>query len=475
MPDPPALTLFPTPSFSRPLPGRLRRRDGPSSSSSPVGEGSDGAIDRRDDVTASLPESAFFPPPPEPQPFRSMFPIYDPNLPLESQPYAPATHVPRSAVSPTPPRPPPDSAPVGSTRRPPPGVMSEPGTDCQLRGLWKAANGWRAVESEGRVYCLAMSRPRDAPVYTFSSASNRPFYKLRLDPTSASANVSLRRYDPSKPFRTAKASDSKGWHEALSTTLEVESRDGLVASLMPSAAARMALDRPDDGVAVAAAEKERARLVWDEDSAAHFLVHPTLAHPFHVAVERSPAYSRTHYTLEHRECPGFLARLTRDGTGGGWLELDTAVAAKTGAYYMVDVAVAALAIVAANDDRNSSLPAETFEPPPPLAPPMPPPPPPAVLAGGGSSRSPSRFSRLGLRRKDRNRERKRDEFELDVESHDGSLRKGISQEEEKKKLPLVVRAMAKVTKALGKCVLCIIKVLIKLVAAIFRLAYKCVR
>ncbi|KAF4592281.1 acetylserotonin methytransferase-like protein [Ophiocordyceps camponoti-floridani] len=466
MSHPPALSLFPSPSFSRPLPGRLRSRNGPSPASPSIGS--------RD----GTPEPVFFPPPPpkrQPQPFRSMFPVYDPNVPLGRQDYYAPAHLPRPVAGRGP------IANSGAAIRRPSLPPPEPETDFGLRGLWKAANGWRAVESEARIYCLAMSRPRDAPVYSFSSGSSRPFYKLRLDPTSASANVSLSRHDPTKPFREA-----KGWQEAISTTIEAESQDGLVAVLMPSAATANCADE--------AADKERARLVWDDDSAVYFLVHPALAHPFSVAVERSPAYSRTHYTLEHRECPGFLARLTRDGTGGGWLEVDTGVAAKTGAYYMVDVAVAALGIVAASDEGvRSPAPAETFEPPPIQAPAaastvaLPASPPRAVLAGGGGGedgscdgrRSRRFISRLGLRRKDRRRGRgKGAELELDVESQDGSLAKGASEEVAKdgrKKPSLVVRALAKVSKALGKCVVGVIRMLVKLLVAILGLAYKCVR
>ncbi|RCI12691.1 hypothetical protein L249_0661 [Ophiocordyceps polyrhachis-furcata BCC 54312] len=449
MSHPPALSLFPTPSFSRPLP-RLRTTgqgfDEPLPRLRTTGQGFDEPLPRLRTTGQGFDE---------PQPLRSMFPVYDPNLPLDRQDYYPPADVVQA-------RPEPSEIGVSVTRRLPTRMPSQPETDCQLKGLWKAANGWRAPESEGRVYCLAMSRPRDAPVYSFSSASEQPFYRLRLDPTSASANVSLTRHDPA-------SKGSKGWQDAVSTTLEVESSDGLVARLMPSAAARMALDRPDDAVLMVAADNECARLVWDDDSASHFLVHPALAHPFSVAVERSPAYSRTHYTLEHHECPGFLARLTRNGTGAGWLEVNTSVAAKTGAYYMVDVAVAALAIVAANDDRNSPAPAETFEPPPPLLPP-----PRAVLADGGSRR-PSRFSRLSFRRKDR--QKKAEQFELDVDSHDGSLGKGTCREEavDEKQRSFATRAVVKVSKAVGKCAFCVMKMLVKLVAAIFRLAYKCVR
>lgn len=326
----------------------------------------------------------------------------------------------------------------------------------ELRGLWKAANGWRATQLEGRKYCLKMASDAYAPVYTLSSSSTQPFYCLRVDPTSASALVSLSRYDPNKTFKgdkstsaavgisaasavassassTSSASsspipgarassstpsprpssvfsrnpdssggalgmggatskstktkkhDAKHWQEVISTTLEAAARkqppnDGLVAQLWPLTAARLATDRATtDAATVAAAENECGRLVWDSDSGNHYLVHPSLAMPFCITVERNAAYSRTEYTLEHIESPNHLGRLTRDGTGQGWLEIDTAIASHVEAVYLVDVAIAALVLVAHADEQFIRV--EAFEPPPAVfgGPPVP--------GEGGSQRS----------------------------------------------------------------------------------------
>ncbi|KAM4068048.1 acetylserotonin methytransferase-like protein [Hirsutella rhossiliensis] len=449
----------------------------------------------------------------EPQPaLRSMFPMYNPSLPLDQQQYAPTqtspAQFPRAVISrqsyyqepPTSPEAVGRREPAPESRWPParlparePSAMPRPSSTSQLRGLWKAANGWKARGSEGRVYCLSLSRLRDAPVYTCSSASSQPFYNLRLDPTSASAYVAMTRHDPGKPYKPPKpdavssspsgsehsgsrSSDTKGWHEALTTTLEEDSRrhpphDGLVALLMPTPAAKMALERADDPVAVATAENECARLVWDDDAATHFLVHPALATPFRATIEGFPAYSRTEYTLEHHESPKHLAKLTRDGTGGGWIEIDTTVASMIDSYYIIDVVVAALILVASADDRNTPSPQETFEPPP-L-------PPRAVLAGG-TKRSSSRFGVPGMRRKDRKRSgRKVEEFEMDVESQDGSMGKssGVKRAESKhaeSKRPFVLRAMIKVAKGLFKCAMWVATILFKCVAGVFKLLYRCV-
>ncbi|EJP66439.1 proline-rich protein [Beauveria bassiana ARSEF 2860] len=508
-----------------------------------------------------------------PAPLRSIFPTYNPDLPLDQQAYGPTqmspSHIPRAVISrqsyydpdavsttvgeeyttePLPELPaqqqqrsPPQryqqqdtaaftAASRGPARtntlRPPP-VIPQTSTTDQLKTFWKAANGWKAAPSEGRVFCLKLSQLKDAPVYTLSSAS-QPFYTLRLDPTSASALVSLSRHDPGKTYKLPRTesstststsasspsmdaaaagagagvgarSESKHWQQVLRTTLEEESRkhppnDGLVALLMPDPATKMAVERADEPSLVAMAERECARLVWDEDSASNYLVHPALAAPFCVTVDRCPAWSRVEYTLEHHESPRHLAKLTRDGTGGGWLEVDTSVAAHIEAYYIIDVAVTALLLVAAADERSGGygcasfaaggggVGMETFEPPPALAEPA------ATAARAGDARRGSgRFSRLSIiRREDNNNKKKKkkkqtpmEQFEMDLESQDGSLTKSSStrvrtrskrkkSKEKEDKLPFLVRAGIKVAKGTFKCIIWIL-------TAVFRVLFRCVR
>lgn len=344
-------------------------------------------------------------------PVRSMFPRYNPEVPLNQQSYYPTarspTHIPRAVISrplyspepvtPSSPPPPIDGAlaraqegaqqwppaPGAHAAGPPPPLPTVSSTE-ELKGLWKATNGWKASQSEGTVFCLKMTQERDAPVYTLSS-TNQAFYNLRVDPTSASAYITLSRHDPSKAcrgpppsisaaspttpssIRSRKSQAKAGWHEVLSTALEEEPRrhrpnDGLVAELCPAAALRMAIDKPEDEGAAVLAEQECARLVWDDDSASHYLVHPALATPFCVTAERHPAWGRVEYTLEHHESPNHLARLTRDASGAGYLEVDTGLASKIETFFVLDVAVAALLIVASGD--KSFVPTESFEPPP---------------------------------------------------------------------------------------------------------------
>jgi hypothetical protein len=383
----------------------------------------------------------------------------------------------------------------------------------ELRSLWKVTNGWKANGNEGRVFCLRMSAEKDCPSYSLSS-STQPFYNLRVDPTSASAHISLSRHDPSKACKsqlpqasvsTSNAAssssfsssskdkdkdkaDNKNWQEVLSTTLEEDARrftpdDGLVALLYPAGAARAALERPDDANTMEMAERECARLVWDVDSSSYYVVHPALALPFCITVERSPAWSRTEYTLEHLESPQHLARLTRDGTGSGWLEVDTAIAAKIDAVYLVDVAVAALMLVVHKDGEAGGGGAmEFFEPPPTLG-----------GGGGGSSGNSKRFSLMSRaskasktsNKRDEQRSRSRqqrkqpreartrmEEFELDIESQTSELNK--SEVKDKDKLPGTARGLIKLLTVTFKCLIWILTIGFKALTGCIGLVAKCV-
>ncbi|KAI8685106.1 hypothetical protein NCS57_00178800 [Fusarium keratoplasticum] len=449
------------------------------------------------------------------QPLRSIFPTYNHDVPLDQQVYAPTENrpapMPRAVLSrQTYYETPSDfNSPNGPVRSPivspssiqsiksawprpqrlqqePPLVPTISSTE-QLKNLWKVANGWQASASEGRVYCLKLSQEKDAPVYNLSSAS-QPFYNLRLDPTSASAYVTLTRHDPNKPYKgpkpdtnssassiirpsssstsSPKITDGKHWQEALNTTLEEESRkhrpnDGLVALLMPTPATKVAIERSADPTTVMMAERECARLVWDDDSSNHFLVHPALAAPFCVTIERSPAWSRVEYTLEHHESPQHLAKLTRDGTGGGWLEVDTGIASKIESYYIIDVAVAALMLVAAADEKNTPA-VEAFEPPPPL-----------ILTPKQERRLSKMSKREERKQREEKKRRKMESFEIDVESQDESLGKGKSKEFEDK-LPFLIRVVVKIIKGLFACFIWVLTLGFKCFGGVFKGMYKCV-
>ncbi|KAK9425729.1 hypothetical protein SUNI508_03090 [Seiridium unicorne] len=440
--------------------------------------------------------------------FRSIFPRYDHSLPFDRQDYFPTqtspshiprqvisrqSHVPQNSESRSPPVRSPVRSPMSadSTRRWPPRQQEPPiippvSTTDDLRDYWKAANGWKASPSEGRTYCMKLEPEKDTPIYYLSSDS-QPFYHMRIVPTSASAYITLSRHDPTKPFKernpTADArpqgilaalrepEKSKTWHEAINTTLEEESRrlppeDGLVALLYPCAATKMALDKPGDIQAVMTAERECARLVWDEDSQNYFMVHPALATPFCITVERNQAWSRTEYTLEHIESPQHLAKLTRDGTGEGWMELDTLIAGRIEAHYILDVAVSALLIVANLDEKNHHV--ETFEPPPML-------PPPAHLRESGRESRNSLASKLtGGKdsKKKRKRRNKLEEIEMDLESQTSSLGKQL-EVKDKDKLPGTTRTVIKLITFAFKCFVWALTLLFKALVALVAGLSKC--
>ncbi|KAK4141846.1 uncharacterized protein C8A04DRAFT_13750 [Dichotomopilus funicola] len=547
---------------------------------------------------------------------RSIFPQYNPEVPLAQQDYYPTqaspTHIPQSVIS----RPlysprsaaaaaaetaSSSNAPGGGSRaggaqqpansgavRWPPAMgqrnhqeLLEPpavNTTEELRGLWKVTNGWKATSFDSRNYCLKMTTSPDLPPsYTLSSSTGQPFYCLRVDPTSSSALVTLSRYDPNRPFKPApntssssaanasgaggalsvspnsgtsspspRASSSlsrysnypavittaaytpsttapkyqKNWQEVLSTHLspilptsssppnpsnndntttdpnpQDDPNNGLIAQLWPAAAARLVADRANDLTTVALAQAESARLVWDADSANYFLCHPALAVPFCVAIDRHPALSRTEYALEHLESPTLLARLVRDGTGQGWVEVDTGVAGKVEAVYLVDAAVAALVMVAHLDGKKHGSAggggggislggggAEMFDPPPGGS---------IYSVGGaggnGDGRSKSQSSWRGISRasrrgeeekkkkqkkqskKDKKNGRKMEPFELDLESQDSDLGK----DSEKDKVPGVLRALVKLITVTFKCFVWCATIVFKALIGILSVLTKC--
>ncbi|KAL2211393.1 hypothetical protein CC79DRAFT_1328769 [Sarocladium strictum] len=442
------------------------------------------------------------------QPLQSIFPTYNPEVALEHQQYVPTqmspTHIPRNIISRQ------GNYPINEDgvsedydnderahtvrspdrsaeparvwpRQPqqPPVIPTICSTE-QLKSLWRVANGWRASPSEGRVYCLKLTQEKDAPVYNLGSQT-QAFWNMRIDPTSLSARVTLSRHDPSKTIKkpdspsgsvfrgsgggsgsSKRRSLGQNWQEALTVTLEEESRkhqpnDGLVALLMPTPAMKMAEERAEAPAAIEMAENESARLVWDDDTSTYFFVHQALQKPFFIHVERSPAWSRVEYTLEHTESPQHLAKLTRDGAGGGWLELDTGLASKIDSFFILDVAVSALLLVASFDERNSSNVAiESFEAPPALQEPKP-------------VKKDSKSLKKGRK--------KVEEFEIDIESQDDSVGKPMPKVKERKtedRLPFPLRVIVKLTKGIFKICIFFLTAIAKVFGLMFRCCYKCV-
>lgn len=176
----------------------------------------------------------------------------------------------------------------------------------------------------------------------------------------------------------------------------------------------------DGDAVILAAERECGRLVFDSDTGKYYLVHPSMATPFYISMHSSPAWSRSEYTLEHPELPRNLIRLSRDGSGSGILEIDTAVAAKIDCFYIVDVAVTAVLLVAIAEEKNMRM--ERFEgPPPSIAPDSPH----LSMYGGSGSGRKSKKNGAAVRIEEM-------EMEVDLESQD-SLREMKMKKEKKQK------------------------------------------
>ncbi|EKD18566.1 uncharacterized protein L3040_007414 [Drepanopeziza brunnea f. sp. 'multigermtubi'] len=390
----------------------------------------------------------------EPAIMRSIFPRYNPHIALEHQayfptqkspthilptninrrPYSPSLSEERSITSLQSPRPIglPNQAPGRFPRGVQDETILETSSNGELKELWKVVNGWRVSSSEGRRFCLKMTSDPEEPTHTLSSTT-QPFYTLRLVPTSTSAQMTMLRHDPNKPpigAGSPKLASSK-IKPVMSTTLEETARrlppnDGLVALLYPRAASDMVIElankpnRADSEQVIAAAERECGRLVWDEDSGKYYLVHPAISTPFVVSIHSSPAWSRVEYTLEHAELPHDIVRLVRDGSGSGFLEIDTAVAARIDCFYVVDVVICAIMLVGVMEEKKSNV--ERFEAP-------------SIAPMSSPSRHSLSWPVKGMKDKEKKgkREVKMEEFELDLESQDSV--KAKKEKKQKEKVP----------------------------------------
>ncbi|KAF2262439.1 hypothetical protein CC78DRAFT_569743 [Lojkania enalia] len=121
--------------------------------------------------------------PEEEVPMRSMFPVYNPNVPLAHQQYKPTqaspTHIPRTQISRSPYSPefyiPHNQIPNDGSKSPPPKPFFTPSP--LLDNLWVACNGQE--EPAVQMYTLRMHRATEAnPTITFGTTPSLPFYSL---------------------------------------------------------------------------------------------------------------------------------------------------------------------------------------------------------------------------------------------------------------------------------------------------------
>ncbi|KAL2433537.1 hypothetical protein ABEF95_005070 [Exophiala dermatitidis] len=257
-------------------------------------------------------------------PIRSMFPTYDPTLPLPRPPYAPQRPLPASFSGR------PSLLPISrddyrsslfipiamSTQRTAPAsILSFPSdvmsvnlgphisTQRELEKLWEASHGAEPSQ-ETRSFELEMARTEEA-TFVFGSHPSLPFYTLQTYDTN---EIAISKTNPRQ--RTSN-------HDVVLCPLEPVSRrqlpnDGLVAFIFPKLAALLAINQSatlarqhnlaptdrDDIEAQAvrrAAEQEACRLRYNAQEGFYELEHPAIGRDAvgaHFAVE-SPTLTCT--------------------------------------------------------------------------------------------------------------------------------------------------------------------------------------
>ncbi|KAH7139512.1 hypothetical protein B0J11DRAFT_421465 [Dendryphion nanum] len=237
-------------------------------------------------------------------PMRSMFPMYDPTIPLTHQQYAPAqaspTHIPRTQISRSPYSPgfyvPHSNIAGDSSQEPAPKPFFTPSN--LLDNLWLACNGQE--DPTVQMYTLRMNRPTPAnPTITFGPTPSLPFYSLTQANLAGDNNVQsimnellIQRHHPTQPRVLPIAHLDLIAPPSMDTTVFAAGQQGptLVTSIYPKLAALQALDfaanspaashiavadpgavspaaqRLAEDVLMGAAQRECCTLLWTRDS-----------------------------------------------------------------------------------------------------------------------------------------------------------------------------------------------------------------
>ncbi|KAI8937075.1 hypothetical protein NX059_006293 [Plenodomus lindquistii] len=151
--------------------------------------------------------------PQEDVPMRSMFPVYDPTIPLASQSYKPTqaspTQLPRTQISRSPYSPdsyiPHSNVRANGSTAPPPPPRPFFTPSSLLDNLWLATNGQE--EPNVQMYTLRMHRATAAnPTITFGTTPSLPFYSLAQSNLAAGHEVPsimnellIQRHHPTQP------------------------------------------------------------------------------------------------------------------------------------------------------------------------------------------------------------------------------------------------------------------------------------
>ncbi|KAI9778863.1 MAG: hypothetical protein M1839_007826 [Geoglossum umbratile] len=334
---------------------------------------------------------------PAPAPIKSMFPRYDPSLPLSQQQMNRVARPPRIRSG--------ESLSVNSPDTPgmmstistapaammsfPMGVMGRPTPRYssleELVDLREAANG-QGTSDMGRTFALRMCRagtvnpasgsftPTQSEAFSFGPSREEPFYDFQtLKENSfdaAYSEVIVRRHDPVK----------RSIIPVITLDLEPPSRrnppeDGLITLIYPKVAAMMALDatasqvknrnvEPSDAEAMArdavreAASKECCKLLWDSEKERYHLWHPGLnkgkGQSFTVRIDGEIGFDinsarGTVQLLNPNKEDSPLCSLE---FGTSSLLIDTAALTQIESFYIIDVAVTAIVTVALVEGRR---------------------------------------------------------------------------------------------------------------------------
>ncbi|KAF1841909.1 uncharacterized protein K460DRAFT_409351 [Cucurbitaria berberidis CBS 394.84] len=244
--------------------------------------------------------------PQEDVPMRSMFPVYDPTVPLGNQSYKPTqaspTHFPRTQMSRSPYAPdsyiPHSNVRTNSSTAPPPARPFFTPSNL-LDNLWLATNGQE--EPTVQIYTLKMHRATAAnPTITFGTTPSLPFYSLAQSNLAGSHDIPsimnellIQRHHPTQPrvlpvahldLIAPPSLDNVAFdpHQQESTTLltsiypKLAALQALDAAANSPAASRIALSDPGaqspaaqrlaEDVLAGTAQRECCALAWIRDN-----------------------------------------------------------------------------------------------------------------------------------------------------------------------------------------------------------------
>ncbi|KAI5251005.1 glutamate carboxypeptidase 2 [Aureobasidium subglaciale] len=320
-------------------------------------------------------------------PIKSMFPEYDPTLPLSQQRYYPTDNVPRPSHERRT-----NCQHHALTNLPSPESPTSAAGLSQLQALWNAASGQNALFQSEKVK-LAMHRDEigvgsNATEVRFGSREGRTFYSI--SPSDASSELSVRRHHPARTgivpiaqldvsaLQTgAKCETTIFPQQAAFAALEaaaITHRANAIARYDPRASSPQAAQLAFDAVAEAKAN-ESCQLVRMSEGAREYqydLRHPR-AGDFIIYVEgtfdlskKSNARITLQQSINAEESMAKAAKLVCLDLDTETLEVDLGLFRKLQSKYMIDNAICAVLAVAFTESKlaEDKTKAETFAAPP---------------------------------------------------------------------------------------------------------------